>query len=271
MRRLSGGPHHENIGPGSFPGREGGKKLTFAIDTRKTVLVLCAITALLIVADLIGLYSKYYLGHPRVFGLVPLFDLDREQTVPALFSTCLLLLNSLLFLLAWKASRKMMETEIMFLILSVLFCYLAIDEFCELHEYLTIPIQKRFPMTGIFLWSWVIPFGIGVLILSIAMFPVLWRMEGEPRFWFFLSAATYVSGAIGGDMLAGWYLTKKGLLKWGEWGNDFGYQLFVLYEESFEMAGLIMLSYALLSLLGIRYGGLSILVADSRGGDPSAE
>ena len=40
------------------------------------------VVAALAVAHLAGLVSRHYLGHDHVFGLVRLFDLDREHNVP---------------------------------------------------------------------------------------------------------------------------------------------------------------------------------------------
>jgi len=64
-----------------------------------------------------------------------------------------------------------------------------------------------------------------------------------------MSAATYLAGALGMEMIGGLY--RRPLL--------LSVSLKTI-EESLEMAGLIMLTYSLLLLLQIEYGGFAVEV-----------
>ena len=91
-----------------------------------------------------------------------------------------------------------------------------------------------------------------MVILSIYVIPVIWRFDEKIRFWFILSAVTFIIGAIGMEMLSGWTLDKS------NFQQDSLYYIFITFEESIEITGLIMLVYALLSLLQTTCGGFSI-------------
>jgi hypothetical protein len=56
-------------------------------------------------------------------------------------------------------------------------------------------------------------------------------------------------------MVGGWYLEKV------NYQEDLFTYLFITVEETLEMIGLIMLVYALLSLLQTKYGGFSIYLS----------
>jgi hypothetical protein len=111
--------------------------------------------------------------------------------------------------------------------------------------------------TGIFYYTWIIPYGMGVVLLAIVAIPVFWRMNKKIRFWFGLSAATYLFAAIGLEMISGKYLVMMNESK------DIVWILMVTLEESLEMTGLIILVYALLLLLRNSYNGFMIFMPGS--------
>lgn len=89
---------------------------------------------------------KYVFGHPTVYGLVPLFNVNYEQNIPTLFSVILLLLSGSLLALIFCLHRKQhSKLRIYWAILSLGFIYMSIDEFAELHEKLSNHIS---PLIG---------------------------------------------------------------------------------------------------------------------------
>lgn len=56
--------------------------MTVTIIPARVTRWLSLVVACLVLASLAGQFSKYVLGHDRLLGLVPLFDLDREGNVP---------------------------------------------------------------------------------------------------------------------------------------------------------------------------------------------
>lgn len=225
---------------------------------------LFAFMALLLVANLIGLFCTYILGDDFFYGFVPLFDFDRERNAPTLFTTCLFLLGSILFLIAWKASRDSGEQRLAWLLLAAVFSFLGLDEFSAIHEMTSIPVRSALDTSGVFHFAWVIPYGIGVVLLALYVLPTLWRLQRGLKFWFVLSAVIFLVGALGFEMIGGLYFDRL------DETPNLLYGVITTVEETLEMSGLIVLTYALLLLLEREYGGFVLKIEASSGLPPSA-
>ena len=238
---------------------------SIALSPRNTVFRLSAIAFFLLVAHLITIWMPYIFegfDHGLVRMFFSLFFIDGEGNLPALYSTLLFLLTAGLFLMVAKAAGRAGDSRRIWLVLAILFVFLALDESLSIHERLIDPLRATWNMTGYFYYAWIIPYGIGVLLLSIFAFPVFWRMPKGIRFWFGLSAAVYLSGAIGLEMISGKYLVMKNENK------DIVWILMVTLEETLEMAGLIILTYAQLLLLRHRYNGFIFFMSGSGDSSP---
>ena len=232
---------------------------------RNIVIWLSTIAILLLAAHLITIAMPYIFEgfeHGFVRLLFSLFFLDGEGNVPAIFSTSLFLINAVLFLMVWKAAGLAGDSQKIWLFLSSLFVFLAIDESISIHERLIDPLRQALDATGIFYYTWIIPYGIGIVLLSIFMIPVFWRMQKRIRFWFGLSAATYLFATIGLEMISGKYLVMMNEKK------DIVWIFMITLEESLEMGGLIILVYALLLLLRHKYNGLLLFMPGTGDASP---
>jgi hypothetical protein len=241
------------------------KRTRIILSPRISVIMLSTITGLLFVAHLITITVPYILGgfeHGLVGLLFSLFFFDGEGNLPAIFSTWLFLINAVLFLIVRKAAGLAGDSPKLWLVLSSLFVFLAIDESISIHERIIDPLRQALGATGIFYYTWIIPYGIGVVLLSIFAIPVFWRMQKKIRFWFGLAAADYLFAAIGLEMISGKYLVMMNEQK------DIVWILMVTLEELLEMVGLIILVYALLLLLQNKYHGFLISMPGS--GDASS-
>jgi hypothetical protein len=220
----------------------------------KVCRILIVVSLCLLFAHTAGIFSKFVLRRYYIFGLVPLFDFDMEKNVPTLFSVCLLMLNAALFSIVWNAGRNRETSNRTWLFLCVVFLFLAVDELSSVHEHLSVAISQRYEATGIFHFVWVVPYGIAVLVLGLAVLPTIWRLSKQIRSWFFLSGVVYVGGALGLEMVGGKYfeISKKTL--------DLPYVLITTVEESMEIAGLIILVYALLKLIQRECGGFALIM-----------
>ena len=233
------------------------KSTRITLYPRNIVIWLSTIAILLLVAHLITIAMPYIFEgfeHGLVRLLFSLFFLDGEGNVPSIFSTWLFLINAVLFLMVWKAAGLAGDSQKIWLFLSSLFVFLAIDESISIHERLIDPLRQALDATGIFYYTWIIPYGIGIVLLSIFMIPVFWRMQKRIRFWFGLSAATYLFATIGLEMISGKYLVMMNEKK------DIVWIFMITLEESLEMGGLIILVYALLLLLRHKYNGLLLFM-----------
>jgi hypothetical protein len=196
-------------------------------------------------------------GHDYLFGLVPLFDLDAEQNLPTLFSAALFLAGAVLSAILWTAGRVEGSAEIMWFILAGVFAFLGMDEFFAWHERLVSPIRSAFQTSGLLYFAWVIPYALTSIVLGLALVPLLRRIEPPVRNYLILSGVVYVVGAVGFEMLGGWYYeglhTKK----------TFMWVALTTLEELLEMIGLSLLVYALLVHIVARHGGFAILLTTS--------
>jgi len=242
------------------------KRTRIILSPRNIVIMLSTITGLLLIAHLITITMPYILGgfeHGLVGLLFSLFFLDGEGNLPAIFSTWLFLINALLFLIVWKAASLAGDSPKIWLFLASVFVFLALDESISIHERLIDPLRQTLgEPTGIFYYTWIIPYGIGVVLLSIFVAPVFWRMQKRIRFWFGLAAVIYLFAVIGLEMISGKYLVMMNEQK------DIVWILMITLEELLEMVGLIILVYALLLLLQNKYHGFLISMPGS--GDASS-
>lgn len=233
---------------------------TITLNPRKAIIWLSAIATFLLVAHLITIGTPYIFKgfeHGLVRLLFSLFFIDGEGNVPAIFSTWLFLINAVLFWITWQAAGRAGDSRRIWLVLAFVFVFLALDESISIHERLIDPLRLALGATGIFYYAWIIPYGIGVLLLAIFAVPVFWRMPKNIRFWFGLSAVIYIFAAIGLEMISGKYLVMM------HENKDFIWVLMVTLEETLEMAGLILLVYALLLLLRNTYHGFMVIMPGS--------
>lgn len=220
---------------------------TATLHPGKVVRILVVLAVLLLLANLVGLWMIYVLGYADVYGLAQLFDFDTEQNVPTYYSGCLFLLNVLLLLSVRQAAKILSKPSVIWLMLAVLFLFLGFDELFAVHELLGRPVREAWNLSGIFFFAWVLPYGAAVLLLAMLFLPVWWRLNQRSRFWLGMSAATYLAGALGMEMIGGLYRQP-----------DLLFLSLTTIEESLELAGLIMLTYSLLLLLQLEYGGFAV-------------
>lgn len=223
--------------------------LRIELDPRRLVRTLAVIAALLTLAHLALIVVKATTGHDHIYGLLRLFNLDRERNVPSFFSGCLLLWNALLFALVAKTPPRSTSRKT-WLALSGLFLFLAYDELFGVHERFSGPLQTALHTSGLLYYAWVLVYVPAVALLAWLFVPVWRRLDGPVRSWLARAAGAYLTGAVGLEMVGGAYEEAVGDR------GDLNYGLLVAVEESLEMAGLIMLIHALLRVLEAEQRGV---------------
>ena len=238
------------------------RQATVTLTPRNTVYWLGGILIVLLAIHFLSILLVYLVGPQNVFvtRIYHLFFPDAEWNIPALFNTCLFLINAAFFLIVWQVKRVAGEIQRIWTVLAGIFVFLAIDEFVALHEMFIDPLRKLFNASGIFFYTWIIPYGIAVVVLAFFMIPVWWRQEKKIRLWLALSAGVYLFGAIGLEMVGGKYYEMMRMRK------TLGYVFISTFEETLEMSGLIMLTYALLLLIRRHDHGFVISIAGTGDG-----
>jgi drug/metabolite transporter (DMT)-like permease len=214
--------------------------------SRHTIVrVLAGTTSLLLVASVAGQLTQYLLGNNQIHELIRLFYVDLEGNIPTLFSSSILLFASLLLALISALAKRSHDTRWrQWAVLSLALLYMAVDEASRIHEVLNRPAKSLLGQhaSGIFFHTWVI-FGISlVLIFAVSYLKFFFSLPLRTRIQFFAAAATFFGGAVGMEMIGGYYAESHGK-------DDFQYSMLATVEEGLEMAGVLMLINALLNYL----------------------
>jgi hypothetical protein len=211
--------------------------------------------ALLLAAHLALLAITVTTGHDRIFGLVGLFDLNAENNVPSFFSGSLFLLNGILVCLVGHLPAPPRRSRVWYALAAV-FVFLAYDELFGVHELLTTPMRERLRTSGLLYYPWIIAYAAPLLALIAWFFPTWRTLEAAARTRLMVAGSVYLLGAVVMEMIGGAYHEAFGHRR------TLGLGLLVAVEESFEMAGLIVLVHALLTLLSPSGGGAPFVFDD---------
>ena len=215
--------------------------LTIPYSSQKIVRILFSIILFLTFADILGQISKYFWSHERLLGFVKLFDLNLEGNIPSWYSSCALLLCA--YLLANIAYLKKGFSYVShWKSLSFILIYLSIDEFAELHERLNYIMRLLLHSSKALNVLWVIPASIFVITVLFTYLKFIGHLPNKIKLLFITAGAMYVGGAVGLELLENYLLGNSGI-------QTFLYQMVVTAEEFFEMFGIVIFIYALLSYI----------------------
>lgn len=223
------------------------------IAPRRVILALGAVAVSLVAAHLVLLFATVVTGRDYLFGLVPLFDLDVEDNVPSFFSGGLFLVNATLLWLVAQLPAPPYRSRV-WRALAVVFVFLAYDELFGIHEQLTRPLREVLG-TGAFLYyPWIVAYAVPLLALAAWFMPSWRRLDAAARTRLLRAGVLYFLGVVVFEMIGGAWDEAFGHRRTLGWG------LLVAAEESFEMAGLLVLAHALLMLLRPSAGGAPLVV-----------
>lgn len=199
---------------------------------------LVAVVLVLLILNLGGLVSEYGFGTDLI-----VFDLDSEGNLPTWVSVILL---AFVAFLAGLISVVKLRSESPFQLhwwgLAALFALFSFDELAALHERLIGPIRGWLDLSGVFHFAWVLAGMAFTLVVGVIYLPFIRHLTVSMRNLFVASAALYVGGALGVEMLQGYtevLFTRQSL--WFEFA--------AFAEEGFELFGLTLFIYTLLRYL----------------------
>jgi hypothetical protein len=223
-------------------------------EPRAVARFLATAAACLFAAHVAGLVAEYGFGRDTLLGLVPLFDLDQERNAPTLFSASLFLVAAALAFLVARANRGAAGRARGWTFLAAVACFLAVDEVASIHEMFAHPLRESLGAAGFLRHAWVIPYGAAAAIAAALVVPLIRGLAPSSRRRFIVAGVIYVSGAIGLEMVGGKYQELAGVTR------NLVYEAIATTEESMEIAGLILLVHALVSLLRLELGGAAIAI-----------
>jgi hypothetical protein len=215
--------------------------MTIAVTPTRLLKILVTIVGILVFSGASTRLLFHFNKSPGVEQLCFLFNLDEEHNIPSVYSFIQLLgASSLLAIIALQASRTKDKLRIYWWLMTLLFVYVAFDELESFHERASLWLHLHFHTAGFFYFAWVAPAIILLLILGFVLLQFLRRLPSDSRKRFLLSGSVYIVGAVGGDAIAGKYISAH--------GSGLGWPYVVEYhiEETMEMIGIAYFIYALL-------------------------
>lgn len=211
---------------------------------------------ILAIGSLTGQYLVYFHNYEKS-TLINLLDMDRELSIPSLVTTFLLF--GITILLEITTLIKIAEKDRQILkwgVLTLGFLYIVFDEGASIHELLMNPIHNMLlyvDIPSIFYFTWVIPGIIIVLFLAVFFVKFVIDLPGYTRNAFLLSGLIYVGGALGIELISGYFAGQYGM-------QEFGFEVLATIEETLEMLGLTLFLHSLLVYLRKNYRHLQIQI-----------
>lgn len=203
---------------------------------------LLVIIGFLLLGNIVAAIIKMNIRSGFVHNFGVLFDFDREANIPTFYSAMMLFVCAILLFFIYTNSGMKRVFRLQWLLLSILFAFLALDEFAVIHERLIDIMQEKLNLSGYFFYGWVIPYGTVVLLLGFFLVPFLRKLPAKIRTLFLLSAALFLLGAIGMEMIGGEHAETHGIF-------TPVYAVMYSAEELLEMLGIAFFIYALLTYI----------------------
>lgn len=180
-------------------------------------------------------------------GIIPrsskiwLLDVDVEQSVFTWISVLALFFAAqLLFQLGQEAVARNSRFKWHWLFLAGLFLILSLDEFSGVHEKISAGLASQFDNTGLFYFAWAAPAGLFALLGLAAFIPFIRSFPPRLATLLMLSAAIFLFGAVGMEMVGGAMAEAAGL-------DSLAYRLAANLEEAAELSGVFLFIYVLLA------------------------
>jgi len=220
-----------------------------SINPARATRVLWIIMFILVFFSTVTSLADFYSGHSNVVldKLSKLFYVELENNAPSYFSMFDLLFASTILAMITVLKRKQKDSyATQWAILSLGFLYLSFDEVCAIHEKIIYPMrsllgEKHF---GFLYFAWVVPAIILVFLLLLYFLKFLRSLPRKTMLAFLIAGVIYVGGAVGFEMLDGYWTEMQGTNVDGK--DNLGYIILTTVEETLEMAGIILFIRALL-------------------------
>lgn len=223
---------------------------TITLNPAAVARLLGGISLLLVLVSLTGQYLRYCTVYENAWGLIPLVDVDRELTIPTVFSSLLLFIASILLMVITALIKKKRGKYVWnWALLAFGFLFMSFDEGSSIHELTVMPIRRALGenLPGAFFFAWLIPGIIVVIILAIIFLKFLLNLPKRTKILFVAAAVLYLTGAVVLEMIGGNYASIYGI-------KNLEYNLIVTVEESLELAGQVIFIYALLEHIREHFG-----------------
>ncbi len=213
--------------------------ITIRIRPGQVLLALSAESVVLAALSLAGQSAVFFCGLRDYLSVVDLFWVDAEANVPTWYSSLLLVAIALLAaMLAAGAPAGQDRARWEWGGLAAIFALLSLDEASGVHELLISPVRQALHAQGVLYYAWVVPGTVFVVVFALTFARLVFRLPVEVRRVLSAAAGVYLAGALGMEMVGGWYADRVS-------DSTFTFALLTTIEETLEMLGASLGVYGL--------------------------
>jgi len=188
---------------------------------------------LLVIFSLVFKYCHHYITTQAIVTFDFLFNLDEEHNIPAFYSFLQLFIAGVLLLIVGSHAAGIKNKDARYWrLIAVIMFYIAVDELESIHERVGLFVHSYFHTSGALYFAWVIPAILLLGLLGLVLLNFLRRLPAPSRKRFLFAGIVYLTGALGGDLLGGLYISHHGD------GLGWPYVLEYHIEETLEMIGI---------------------------------
>lgn len=221
----------------------GDTTVDLVITPQGTIRFLLACIVFLVLAGSAAAAAMVVVGEKH--RLLHLFYLGGELSVPAYFSSLMLLAAGCLFgLIARAHALRGRGWCLHWTLLALGFVWLSFDEAASIHEVLNPTVRIWLGMAFLSGAAWTVIAAPAVGILAVLYLQFLLSLPSRYMRLFVTAGLLYLGGAIGVELIS------QVLLKPQDVGMSWPYRLAVVVEETCEMLGIACLIYGLVAYLG---------------------
>jgi hypothetical protein len=224
------------------------------INARKIALGLGMFALVLALISLTAQFIKYVGGVEKAYGLIPRMDVDREMSVPSLFSVQLLFALALILAVITAYKYKSRDRyRLQWGILALGFLFMALDEGASIHEMIVTPLRGLLGgnLPDFLTFVWVLPGMAIVLLLAIYYLKFFLSLSKRMKKGIVISGGVYLCGLLGMELIGGIILGIFSI-------QSLIYNIGVTIEESLEMAGLVLAIYTFLDYIRTDMNGVEM-------------
>jgi hypothetical protein len=202
-------------------------------------------------------------GRNRLLGLLKLFNVGAESSIPTWFSTLLLLFcSALLGVIAVEHALRTDRNPRPWWSLAALFLVLSVDEVAMIHEVVGGKVFgdmiRRWIDRDWTSWShtWILAYLPLLIVCIVGFLPFFLRLPRRTQIGFVAAASIFVGGGMGAETISLWGRSP------GEYGTNFF--VFTVIEDFMEMAGASVFVCSLIDYMAITFEGVTIKIGIGR-------
>ena len=215
------------------------------IHIKKLIAPFIIVLSILILLHLMALTFLNDQTNTFLVKILKLVHLDEEANFPTFFSSLLFIISSALLLFIGKSKSSSEINPKYWIVLSLIFLFLSIDEIVQLHEKFSNVVHQKFQIGGILRFSWWIIYAVFIIAVSPFFMKFLAQLPKTIKRIFILAAVVFLSGSI--------ILEIVGIYIYSTENDTKTYTFYIIssIEEILEMIGLAIFIYGLLKYVSL--------------------